>query len=851
MENASKALIIAGGVLLAIIIVGLMVFMWSGFGNLNEEIDTAKQQEQLVAFNKQYESYQRQALRGADAVTILNKVISNNDLNDGNDSNKIECQIKLVKDFNVAGIQLKSGTYTQNETKLQDIINNKEAFKEFKRLYFECNEIGYNKEGRVNKIVFTQRTYNANDLGFVMEVADCDHEWSEWVPLGPIHRRSCKKCTTIEQREHDFTYEKVDENVHNATCTVCHVTYNESHIYEEDKTRHINETCTEKGRVVEICSLCQQEKTTVIPEKGHTGGTHENGGKCTECGEIYQEHKWTDWVEDSTGTQKRTCTYEGCGKTEHRNITYDIIFDGNTNTGGSTAGMKMTYGTSQNLTKNGFTKTGFSFKNWNTKSNGTGQKFENGENVNNLSSRNEDTVKLYAQWEANTYYLDLNGLLDGSGAGNISGYGTADVYINGTLQSNDCTDYYTQLPYGTRYEIKDIKAVTGHTYNGVSSGSLSGTIGEGAVTVQLKFTTNKYTIAYNKGTATGGTLPQNQTATYGRSIALGTNSMTKSNTNLGTVTFNYNGSGAGNTTSTAYTTYVANGWATSSGGGRSYTNGQSVSNLATGGTFNLYPSFTGTARSATFPSPSRTGYRFEGWYTAANGGSKVTSYTGASNVTYYAHWTALSYTIAFNSNGGSGSMSNQTVNYGATVNLSSNKFTAPRGYTFAGWARTYNKQGTDYTNGQSVKDLTSAGSTITLYAKWYCSGGTTSNCNGPFNICGYCKGKGLYTLPWNGGTYTSVTNTSRYGYGQWHAWCSTCGLDTWESPVTCLACGSKITNSDRKYYGPYSYRSCCYMISEPTKTQYRKPDICTHGYSSTHKIVTKCSHGYENAHYSN
>ena len=89
--------------------------------------------------------------------------------------------------------------------------------------------------------------------------------------------------------------------------------------------------------------------------------------------------------------------------------------------------------------------------------------------------------------ELGKFYLDLNGYLDGDISDNISGYGTADVYINGALVCNDCTDYYTQHPVGTTYLITDIKTTAGHTYNGVYSGQLSGTITDGEVKVFLNF----------------------------------------------------------------------------------------------------------------------------------------------------------------------------------------------------------------------------------------------------------------------------------------------------------------------------------------------------------------------------
>jgi uncharacterized repeat protein (TIGR02543 family) len=125
-------------------------------------------------------------------------------------------------------------------------------------------------------------------------------------------------------------------------------------------------------------------------------------------------------------------------------------------------------------------------------------------------------------------------------------------------------------------------------------------------------------------------------------------SATKSNTNLGTVTFNYNGSGAAATISTAYTTYAFNGWYTASSGGAKL--GNAGASYTPNASIDVYPQFTGTAHSATFPSPTRTGYTFAGWYDAASGGNKVTSYTGSSNTTLYAHWTVNSYQLTYDFN---------------------------------------------------------------------------------------------------------------------------------------------------------------------------------------------------------
>ena len=88
--------------------------------------------------------------------------------------------------------------------------------------------------------------------------------------------------------------------------------------------------------------------------------------------------------------------------------TYTIEFNGNGPTGGSTASMSMTYDTAKNLTANGFTKTGYSFANWNTKADGSGTSYSNSVSVNNLTATDNGKVILYAQWNPVSTKLTVN-----------------------------------------------------------------------------------------------------------------------------------------------------------------------------------------------------------------------------------------------------------------------------------------------------------------------------------------------------------------------------------------------------------------------------------------------------------
>ncbi|MBQ6708557.1 MAG: InlB B-repeat-containing protein, partial [Clostridia bacterium] len=233
-----------------------------------------------------------------------------------------------------------------------------------------------------------------------------------------------------------------------------------------------------------------------------------------------------------------------------------------------------------------------------------------------LVSDFETNDTLYARWTTNEYYLNIKGLLDGVESANIGSYGTVDVYVNGVQVADDVIDYYTKHPYGSTYEIKDIKVATGKTFVQSGSNALSGTINvtSGEKTVILKFTTNTYTISFNGNGNTGGSTAS-MSMTYGTAKNLTANGFTK-------------------------TGYTFAGWNTKADGtGTGYTNQQSVNNLTAtnGATVTLYAQWTaksvtitldrvggtgGTASvQATYGSalpdivaPTKAGYTFAGYF---------------------------------------------------------------------------------------------------------------------------------------------------------------------------------------------------------------------------------------------
>lgn len=112
------------------------------------------------------------------------------------------------------------------------------------------------------------------------------------------------------------------------------------------------------------------------------------------------------------------------------------------------------------------------------------------------------------------------------------------------------------------------------------------------------------------------------------------------------------------------------------------------------------------------------GYRFDGWYTAPNGGNKYDFNTPlTNNVTVYAHWVGNGYTVRFAGNGATGGDTpDQAFQYNIGQNLRRNGFTRD-GYTFTGWKRADNQQA--YGDGQRVTNLTTQpNGIVTMVAQW-------------------------------------------------------------------------------------------------------------------------------------
>ena len=78
MENASKAIVIAGGILIGIITISIFYFMFNRISSFTDATSKNSEQEELLEFNQSFEYYNKKLMYGADVISVINKAIDNN-----------------------------------------------------------------------------------------------------------------------------------------------------------------------------------------------------------------------------------------------------------------------------------------------------------------------------------------------------------------------------------------------------------------------------------------------------------------------------------------------------------------------------------------------------------------------------------------------------------------------------------------------------------------------------------------------------------------------------------------------------------------------------------------------------
>lgn len=179
----------------------------------------------------------------------------------------------------------------------------------------------------------------------------------------------------------------------------------------------------------------------------------------------------------------------------------NVMYEGNGNTGGSTDGYSVKYGSTVTIAGNGFTKTGHSFNGWNTSADGTGTSYPAGSTFVSKPSAHGDTLKLFAQWKADRWSVTL---IAGTGIDSVSGGGShaynESVAISAAVKKGYSWDKWTG-------------------YAETSSNSYRFNMPASDVSFTANAVPNKYTVTFdaNGGSCVDGSgqAVQSVTVTYG------------------------------------------------------------------------------------------------------------------------------------------------------------------------------------------------------------------------------------------------------------------------------------------------------------------------------------------------
>lgn len=328
---------------------------------------------------------------------------------------------------------------------------------------------------------------------------------------------------------------------------------------ESEESEHTHTVVKDKA----IAATCTQS--------GLTEGSH-----CSTCNQVLVAqkkipatgHSW----DSGTVTKKATVTEAGvktykcskCGTTKTESIAklivkYTIVFNGNGSTDGTMNSQKVTYGNGATLTANAFTRKGYSFTGWNTKTDGSGTAYKNQADGSTLTKTDGSTVTLYAQWKANKYTVKFNG--NGAASGSVKALKDCKYGKSYKLTANSFKRKgYTFTGWNTK------KNGSGKTYKNKAQIKNLTTKSGGMVTLYAQWKANKYTVKFNGNRATSGSMKTLKNCQYGKSYKLKSNPYKKKG-------------------------YTFAGWNTKkNGSGKTYKNKAQIKNLTTksGGTVTLY-----------------------------------------------------------------------------------------------------------------------------------------------------------------------------------------------------------------------------------------------------------------------
>ena len=462
-------------------------------------------------------------------------------------------------------------------------------------------------------------------------------------------------------------------------------------------------------------------------------GKEENYQISALVGSSLKNTKSDTWTYNGEVATPNSPHFADClNKDEPISTSYEIEFSSN----GGSGSMSSLKGSQSSviLTSNSYTRKGYTFAGWNTKEEGNGTSYSDGQQIN-FSAGTTAPKKLYAQW------IVADSTLTFSGNGNDGGTTPDPITGKGSITLPGNTGSLTRTGYTfagwaakKEYKENDVKKYSaGDNYTFA-----------GDTFLYAMWTAKTYKVTYHKDGADSGDVPKTQEFKYGEEVKFEGNKKDKEHSD------NEHGGDKADAGSLLRTGYRFGGWSTQPGGAGDVYQGDDENKIASD--LDLYPIWISSSKASLLYDPNqgegktpenethssgdftvrgitgieqekrlhRDGYTFDGWNTKADGSGTdylpgdTVKFKSGNDVTLYAHWTLKFYELTFDLNGGSGSIpSTQRFDKDHLITIPTTLPTRS-GYRFVNWTTSLNEHGESFKPGDAYNLL----ETHTLYAKW-------------------------------------------------------------------------------------------------------------------------------------
>ena len=176
MENASKALMFAGTILITLMVISAVVFMYRDLTSVKRQESENQKVEEIAEFNKSFESYEKD-LKGAQIFSLANKITDYNNKYAGNDGYEA-----ITLTVNVGSKENNDGYYTNLQSEIDSLIKDKYISSNYLEALHEAKENENNRDQKTReKAEETKKELNKK-LGNKYNKAykDVNEDWNKY-----------------------------------------------------------------------------------------------------------------------------------------------------------------------------------------------------------------------------------------------------------------------------------------------------------------------------------------------------------------------------------------------------------------------------------------------------------------------------------------------------------------------------------------------------------------------------------------------------------------------------------------------------------------------------------------------